>query len=200
MKKLLYIPIFAAFAVSCGENEQTFDNTADALAHDANVVAEEGANDIYEYNDALLSEQTLLQVEFEKVIDLDDRDVPEEEFILETKKSIEAIHDIQATLDKIEPYGAGGEGFLQAVKDFAVETETYIKLYLDYSEIMSTPDEDLTEDQINDFYEAFEPVDEAYNEAFDAIIEKQEIFAAKNGTSVEEESSFDAHAVYEETK
>ena len=82
MKKLLYLPLCAAFLMSCGGNEETFDNMADELAHDAEVVAKEGANDIYEYNDALISEQTLLQVEFEKITDLD----------IESKKIIPQIN------------------------------------------------------------------------------------------------------------
>lgn len=200
MKKLLYIGIFTAFTISCGENQETFENTADSLTHNAESVAEEGAENITEYNDALLAETTLLQIEFSKINDLDEQDVPEEEFILEANKSIESIHNIQETLNNIVPYGAGGEDFLQAVKDFAITSETYIKLYLEYSAIMPIPDDELTEEQINKYLEDFLPIDDAYSEAFNNISSKQEIFAQKNGAYVEEEASYNAEAIYQNSK
>jgi len=196
MKKLYILPVaFGMLLVSCSSGETTIED----LQHEAEAVAEDGANDIYEFNDALLSEVTLIEVEFAKIYDLDEQDVSEEEFSSEAKKSLEVIAGVQDNLEKMEPYGSG-KGFLDAVRDYADQSETVMNLYYDYSKLLSIPDVDWTDDQLDEFLEVFEPAEEAHSDAYDEIGTEQEIFASMNGTSVEEEATFDAQEIYEESK
>ena len=199
MKKLYFIPLSLLFATtSCGDGNH--ENTIEGLQNEANMVIEDGANDIYEYNDALLAEMTLIEVEFVKVADIDEQDIAEEEFIREVEKSLDIIAQVQSNLEQIEPYGSGGEGFLTAVKEFAAESEILMKLYLGYSEQLSIPDAEWSEDDIDEFLEIFEPAELAYDDAYNNINDKQSFFASMNGTSVEEEVSFDAQEIYDELK
>lgn len=196
MKKLYILPIaFGMLLASCGSGETTLEE----LQHDAEAVVEDGAGDIYEFNDALLSEVTLIEVEFAKIYDLDEQDVPMEEFSSEAEKSLEVIAGVKKNLADMEPYGSGA-GFLNAVRDYADESEKVMNLYYDYSELLSIPDADWTDEQLDEFLDVFEPAEEAHSDAYDNISAEQDIFASMNGTSVEEEATFDAQEIYEESK
>ena len=197
MKKLLFIPLAATLALtSCGGGEDAIEE----LQHEAEMVAEDGANDIFEYNDALLSEVTLIEVEFAKIYDLDEQDIPADEFASEVEKSLKVVADVRKNLSNIDAYGAGGEGFLQAVKDYAAESKIVMELYLDYSDLLAIPDVDWSDDELNDFIDVFEPAENAHGDAYDNISTQQDVFASMNGTSVEEDAAFDAQEIYDESK
>tara|TARA_B100000809_G_C15064534_1_gene503686 strand:- start:362 stop:958 length:597 start_codon:yes stop_codon:yes gene_type:complete len=196
MKNLYILPLaFSILLTSCGSNESAIEE----LQHEAEMVVENGADDIYEFNDALLSEMTIIEVEFAKIYDLDDQNVSEEEFSSEAKKSLDVIDGVQENLAKIEPYGSG-KGFLDAVVDYANQSETVMNLYLDYSKLLSIPDLDWSDEQLDEFIEVFEPAEKAHSDTYDRIGSEQDTFANLNGTSVEDEASFDAQEIYEETK
>ncbi len=206
MKKLFLIPLAATYMISCGsDNGHSSSDITDAiedmdLEHAADMVVEDGANDIYEYNDALLSEVTLVEVEFTKLNDLDKQDIPAKEYEAEVEKSMEVIDHAQKNLTNIEPFGSGGEDFLDAVKGYMTESRKLMRLYFDYAADFEIPDEEWTDERYTAYVEDFEPAFEAYSKAYDNINAKQEIFASMNGTSVEESASFDAEQIYEETK
>lgn len=183
-----------ALLLSCGSS------TVEDLQDTADTVIEDGTNDIFEYNDALLSEVTIIDVEFVKIADLDEQDVTKHEFEKEALKSLDIISNVQENLTKIEPFGSGADDFLQAVKEFAFESEKLMKLYLGYAEQLSIPDEEWSDQDIDDFLEIFEPAELAYDDAYNNINDKQGIYASKNGTFVEEDASFDAQEIYNESK
>jgi hypothetical protein len=200
MRTLSYILLCPFFIISCEVKKTGFNSETDALTLNAKTLVKDGANDISEYNDALISETVLLQLEFEKIADLDSLDIPEEEFTFEAKKSIKAIQNIQENLHSIDFYGNEGEALLVAVINFAVESEAYIKLYLDYTKLMTIPDKEWTEDQINEYIDVFGPPTESYLKAFEDINLKQHVFAKKNGALVVENESFNSKVVYQNSK
>lgn len=197
MKKIFIIPFAIIALISC---EETYDNKIEELQNEAEILAKNGANNSIDFNDALVSEWTLVEVEMYKIVDLDERNVPEAEFVREIKKSLEAVDQVNNNLNKMEVYSNGGKPFLESLKKFVEESRKVIMVYSDNSTILSIPEDDWTNEDIDNFNEVYLAAYQEYVDADTEFGNEQIIFANLNNFGLEIDEAYQADVIYEESK
>ena len=100
MKKSLILPLVFGAMLSCGEH--TAADTLTDLQNEGESLSDSYMTDV-KFNDALVSEATLIDVELYKIMDLDDKNVPEEELRAELAASIAVLDKIDENLSTVDP-------------------------------------------------------------------------------------------------
>ncbi len=193
MKRLLILPFTFGLVLSCGE--QTSKDAISELQNDG-----ESLSDIYmtevKFNDALVSEATLIDLEFYKILDLDEKNVPESQFRAELDSSLGILDKIDLNLSVVDPSFSGGATFLTAMKDLSLKSRTLIQFYIKNVTILSKTENDWTEEELDNFNTDYGTIFDAYSDANDNVIVTQEKFASLNNMELFENTDYDAEAIY----
>jgi hypothetical protein len=184
MKKT--ITLFAAattLLVSCGSTDSPKNEFEEAQMKSEHL--ENGAvNDPIEFNDGLVAHIDMSEVHLAQLYDLDDQDVSGDEMEAAAKKIIDDLADRISGLEKVEAVGNIGDAFLEATIDQLKSTKALAKAYFDFSEDLAVPDEEWTDDMVESWEMATDPLYEQYDNTFDELENTQAAYAAKQDFQV----------------
>lgn len=193
MKKILLLPIAFGLLLSCGEH--TAQDTLSELQNNGESLGDSFMT-IVKFNDALVSEQTLINVELYKIMDLDEKDVSESQYSAEIDSSLAIIDKIDLNLSKVEPSYAGGEHLLSSMKMLSLKSKELIQFYKDHVTVLSKSDDLWTQEELDEFNTNYDIKFDAYSEAHDNFSASQESFASLNDMVLFEDSELDAEVIY----
>lgn len=165
--KVLTLAVIAtsALLVSCGITDESKMNPV-------------GFNDgLVEHIDK--SEGYLLELS-----DLDDEDVSGDEM---SKAAKTILADLDKRIEELEKTDAGADGgkeFLDATINQLKSTKALIEAYEQFAEDLSIPDDEWTDEMLDDWDMATSPLYEKYDETFEALEKAQTTFASKQDYEV----------------
>jgi hypothetical protein len=193
MKKTLLLPIVFGLILSCGQH--TAKDTISELQNDGESLSDAYMT-IVKFNDALVSEQTLINIELYKIMDLDEKNVPESQFSAELDSSLAVIGKINLNLSAVDPSYSGGAALLSSMKDLSLTSKNLIQFYKDHVTVLSKDEELWTEEELDEFNTNYDIKFDAYSEAHDKFSISQEDFATLNDMILVEDSDLDAEVIY----
>jgi len=193
MKKKLILPLVFGLFLSCGDH--TAKDTISELHHDGESLSDSYMT-LVKFNDALVSEQTLINIELYKISDLDEKNVPESQFIAELDTSFTILDKIDLNLSTVDPNFSGGKDLLSAMKNLSLKSRNLVQFYMDNVTILSKVDELWTEEELASYNTDYDIKFDSYSQAHDNFASKQETFAKLNNMQLFEDKNFDAEAIY----
>lgn len=193
MKKLLLLPLSFGLLMSCGEH--TAKDTITELQNDGESLSDNYMT-LVKFNDALVSEATLIDIELYKIFDLDEQNIPESQFKAELDSSLMVFDKIDMNLSNVNQSFSGGAGLLNAMKEFSIESRALVQFYMDNVSILSITEDNWTDEQLNNFDIEYAVKHEAYSMALDNFSDAQETYASLNNMELVEDADLDAETIY----
>lgn len=188
MKLLQLACLVTLFFISCKENKKvTTHDKIESNENEAPLKLNESPQDIFTFNDTLLSKIILVENEFIKINEVDETNPTKEQFIEEVEKSLAVLDSIKTIFTQTSVVGRGGDEFLASVITYTTECENYMHLYIDFSHLFIIPENEWSEIEINQFILAFEPAETKLNMAHNNIKISQDNFANLNNTVIEKD-------------
>lgn len=183
--KIVTIAVLAASTmfVSCGT--ETPKNEFEEAKMKSGDLESGNVNDPIEFNDGLVAQIDMSEVYLTELYDLDDQDVTSDEMEAAAKKIIDDLQDRINGLEKVDaPGGAAGSAFLEATIDQLKSTKALAKTYFDFSEELSLPDAEWTDEMVDSWDNAIDPLYEQYDYTFEELEVTQSAYASKQDFQV----------------
>lgn len=136
------------------------------------------------FNDGLVEHIEKSEGYLMELSDLDDEDVSAEEMSKVANTIIEDLDKRIAELKQTDASADGGKDFLNATINQLKSTKALVEAYDEFSDELSIPDNEWSDDMLDEWDMATGPLYEKYNETFEALETAQTEFASKQDYQV----------------
>jgi len=174
MKLLILLSLVVSILSSCKEHLSE-DITPELIDYNNSI-------SIVEFNDTMLYELQLIDLELYKTTDLDDQNVPKvvfESSLLASLRLIDSLNSIEY-LKEMAPTYSGGIDFYNEKKAVLLKSRQLIQYYFDNVDLLSKPEDNWTTKEIDTFYDNYAIIYKAYLNSHVSFELAQEKFATLN--------------------
>ncbi len=177
MKHSIFSIVFLFIIFSCSESKSKTE------IKNKEVVVEDQMT-IFEFNDILVSNFNNAELLMLEIWEMDNQDAPEEDIKSKAEEYVIEINKILEQVQTINPVGIGGEAYLEAYIEHLQSYQNIFNIFINYSYILATPDEEWNQKMGEEWMNNAEPIFAAYEISIEKLEEKQANYAVQNNLDI----------------